>query len=377
MLTNCPFTTHRRCGSPVNPFPTPAVTKSRMAETGGAGTASPAPASAGHRGSDAGSSPAKGDLFPSSGPSGPFIVTHLDNDESRGPAGSDRSSSPSDEGDSAASSGDEDGVGSSRGGSPGAGASGSLPGGAPGGAIVIKAAARSGVADVLSVALVAGFLVPCFTVFAPLTMVGPLVCAVKYGVGRYGRCWRACLLVRGGRTRYRAPLYRASVGPDVPAPARSIAPFLALVMGTFALPLYYSAYFKKVIWRPLMLELTNYVRPFKVIKHAALPSDRNYIVCWHPHGRLFYGFAVFCGLFDVFFPELDSREFFGAINEPLFGIPFLRNMLALTGTIGCSRKALDRTLKVCLLARPPARVHMCTSAWVTGFRLKANAARRC
>jgi 1-acyl-sn-glycerol-3-phosphate acyltransferase len=119
-------------------------------------------------------------------------------------------------------------------------------------------------------------------------------------------------------------------------------------MGTFALPLYYSAYFKKVIWRPLMLELTNYVRPFRVIKTATLPSDKNYIVCWHPHGRLFYGFAVFCGLFDVFFPELNRREFFGAINEPLFSIPFLRNMLALTGTIGCSRKALDRALKVCL-----------------------------
>ena len=126
---------------------------------------------------------------------------------------------------------------------------------------------------------------------------------------------------------------------------RSITPFVALVMGTFALPLYYSAYFKKVIWRPLMLELTNYVRPFRVIKNTTLPADKNYIVCWHPHGRLFYGFAVFCGLFDVFVPELNRREFFGAINEPLFGIPFLRNMLALTGTIGSSRKAIDRTLK--------------------------------
>ena len=39
-------------------------------------------------------------------------------------------------------------------------------------------------------ALVAGFLVPCFTVFAPLTVIGPLVCAAKYGVGRYARCAR-------------------------------------------------------------------------------------------------------------------------------------------------------------------------------------------
>lgn len=159
----------------------------------------------------------------------------------------------------------------------------------------------------MSVGLVAGFLVPCFTVFGPLTIIGPLVCAARHGVG-------------------------------------SIAPYLAFIMGTFALPLYYSAYFKKVVWRPLMFELTNYVRPFKVIKHAPLDADKTYIVCWHPHGRLFYGFAVFCGLFDVFFPELNKREFFGGIANAMFAIPILRNLLALTGTISCNRKALDRTL---------------------------------
>ena len=135
----------------------------------------------------------------------------------------------------------------------------------------------------------------------------------------------------------------------------------AIVMGSFAVPLYYSAYFKKVVWRPLMLELTNYVRPFKVIKHATLPADKNYIVCWHPHGRLFYGFAVFCGcasiqftcfagtkvqiltltrwrmhsLFDVFFPELKNKEFFSGVTEALLLVPVLRNLLALTGTLAC------------------------------------------
>ena len=123
-------------------------------------------------------------------------------------------------------------------------------------------------------------------------------------------------------------------------------PFVAFIMATFALPQFYSATFKKKVWRPLMFELTNYVRPFKVIKNCALPADGNYIICWHPHGRLFYGFAVFCGLFDVFFPELNRREFFGAINDAMFAIPILRNMLALTGTISCNRKALDRTLQV-------------------------------
>jgi hypothetical protein len=118
---------------------------------------------------------AKGDQVEGSrpsGPSGPFIVRHLDDYESsRGPGGSDRSSSP----DSSASSGDEDcAVGS--------------PGVCPGGPVVIQAMKRRGLGDVFSVALVAGFLVPCFTVFAPLTVIGPLVCAAKYGVGRYARC---------------------------------------------------------------------------------------------------------------------------------------------------------------------------------------------
>jgi hypothetical protein len=58
-----------------------------------------------------------------------------------------------------------------------------------------------------------------------------------------------------------------------------------------------------------MVELTKYVRPFRMIKHGPLNADRNYIFCWHPHGRLFYGFAVFCGLFDVFFPGKKGRPY--------------------------------------------------------------------
>ena len=50
-------------------------------------------------------------------------------------------------------------------------------------------------------------------------------------------------------------------------------PFVAFIMATFALPQFYSATFKKKVWRPLMFELTNYVRPFKVIKIApSLPT---------------------------------------------------------------------------------------------------------
>jgi hypothetical protein len=117
--------------------------------------------------------PGKGDRFAGSrpsGPSGPFIVRHLDDYESsRGP-GSDRSSSP----DGSALSGDEDGAAVS-------------PGVSLGGPVVIQAMKRRGLGDVFSVALVAGFLVPCFTVFAPLTVIGPLVCAAKYGVGRCAR----------------------------------------------------------------------------------------------------------------------------------------------------------------------------------------------
>ena len=121
-------------------------------------------------------------------------------------------------------------------------------------AVVMQARRRHGAGDWASVALVSGVLVPVFTVFAPLSVLMPVVCAARHGIG-------------------------------------SIAPYAALMAGTMVLPLYYSAFFKKVVWRPLMLELTKYVRPFKVIKHSALPADRNYLFCWHPHGRLFYGFA--------------------------------------------------------------------------------------
>ena len=128
------------------------------------------------------------------------------------------------------------------------------PSPSPSPAVVMQARRRHGAGDWASVALVSGVLVPVFTVFAPLSVLVPVACAARHGMG-------------------------------------SIAPYAALMAGTMVLPLYYSAFFKKVVWRPLMLELTKYVRPFKVIKHSALPADRNYLFCWHPHGRLFYGFA--------------------------------------------------------------------------------------
>eukprot|EP00961_Rhodomonas_salina_P001549 21424-Rhodomonas_salina.3 len=94
-----------------------------------------------------------------------------------------------------------------------------------------------------------------------------------------------------------------------------------------------------------MLELLNYVRPFKIYKNCTLPADKTYIMCWHPHGRLFYGFAVFCGLFDIWFPELNGREYFGGINDAMFSIPVLSNLLYLTGMTPCNRREIDRRLK--------------------------------
>jgi len=236
--------------------------------------------------------PTKGGACGPTGPAGPFTIKNIEIEASDGPRSLSPSSSSSSDsgGDRAVNCPAEN---DSR------GSSGSI--------VVMEAKGRTGVRDTFSVA-VAMLGVACFTVLGPLTLLGPLWCAAKYGAG-------------------------------------SIVPYVALVMGTYALPHYYSPYFKKVIWRPIMLELTNYVRPFKVIKHCNLPSDSNYIICWHPHGRLFYGFAVLCGLFDVFFPELGDREFFGGINDPLFAIPLLGNLLSLTGTIPCNRKAIDRTLQ--------------------------------
>ena len=109
----------------------------------------------------------------STGPCGPFTVTHLDDNESSLGPSSDRSSSPSDR--SSSSSGDDLDP------APPLAVSGDTGGNA----VVIQANDRKGLSDAFSVALVAGFLVPCFTVFAPLTVIGPLVIAAKYGLGRY------------------------------------------------------------------------------------------------------------------------------------------------------------------------------------------------
>ena len=47
----------------------------------------------------------------------------------------------------------------------------------------------------------------------------------------------------------------------------------------------------------------------------------------------------------MWFPELNSAEFFGGINDAMFAIPFLCNLLSLTGMIGASRKKVDATLR--------------------------------
>lgn len=49
------------------------------------------------------------------------------------------------------------------------------------------------------------------------------------------------------------------------------------------------------------------MRNFKICKEEPLDPSRTYIFCWHPHGRLFYGFAVFCGIFDKWCPELNNK----------------------------------------------------------------------
>eukprot|EP00286_Rhodomonas_abbreviata_P020764 CAMPEP_0181293086 /NCGR_PEP_ID=MMETSP1101-20121128/2872_1 /TAXON_ID=46948 /ORGANISM="Rhodomonas abbreviata, Strain Caron Lab Isolate" /LENGTH=367 /DNA_ID=CAMNT_0023397639 /DNA_START=20 /DNA_END=1123 /DNA_ORIENTATION=+ len=172
----------------------------------------------------------------------------------------------------------------------------------------LKAVPRKGLYDLFSVAVVAGQLVPCFTVFPMLILLVPAYMVSTYGV-------------------------------------LSLLPFFTLLAISLALPPLYSPFFKKSIFRTPLLELLNYVRPFEITKQCPLPKDKTYIMCWHPHGRLFYGFAVFCGLFDVWFPELNGREFFGGINDAMFAIPVLSNLLYLTGMTPCNRKEVDRRLK--------------------------------
>lgn len=176
--------------------------------------------------------------------------------------------------------------------------------------VVYAARQHTGARDALTAFSVAGLLVPFFTVLGPL-----IVSSTTWVYTRWG--------------------------------GTALAGYIFL-MGANALlmPVIYSPTFKKVIFRPLMWELLSYVRDFKLRKEVDLSPEHKYIFCWHPHGRLFYGFAVFCGLFDaIVCPELGAKEFFGGINELLLSVPFIGNMLHLTGMMSCGRKHVDMQLK--------------------------------
>jgi hypothetical protein len=165
--------------------------------------------------------------------------------------------------------------------------------------VVYSAPQHRGWRDAATVFCVAGILVPVFTVF-------PLV--IYYS-------W------------YKAVYAHYLGGPVLSTVILYIA--LASAMWT---PAAYSETFKKVLLRPIMFELLSYVKGFKVLKEQKLASDKNYIFCWHPHGRLFYGFATFCGLFDaIVCPELGHAELYGGINDLMFSLPVVGVLLRLSG----------------------------------------------
>lgn len=165
--------------------------------------------------------------------------------------------------------------------------------------VVYSAPQHRGLRDAATVFCVAGVLVPVFTV-SPLLIY-------------YSWYQAACTHFLGGPVLTTVLLYIA-------------------LAGAMWAPTAYSAVFKKVLLRPIMFELLSYVRSFKVLKEKKLADDKNYIFCWHPHGRLFYGFATFCGLFDaIVCPELGHVELFGGINDLMFSLPIVGVMLRLSG----------------------------------------------
>jgi len=161
--------------------------------------------------------------------------------------------------------------------------------------------------ETLSVILVSAVLVPSFTVFPALLLIASLYLYRSYGIA-------------GG--------------------ILFITPLVILC----TLPKMYSPWFKKNCFRQALMHLVRYVKPFKLLKKSTMASDKNYIFCWHPHGRLFYGFALFCGLFDIWFPELRNKEFFGGINDAMFNIPVLSTLMSLNGMIPCNRKSVEKKL---------------------------------
>ena len=165
--------------------------------------------------------------------------------------------------------------------------------------VIYSAPQHCGWRDAATVFCVAGILVPVFTVF-------PLV--IYYS-------W------------YQAAYAHYLGGPVL----TSVILYIALASAMWT-PAAYSETFKKVLLRPIMFELLSYVKGFKVLKQEKLASDKNYIFCWHPHGRLFYGFATFCGLFDsIVCPELGNAELFGGINDLMFSLPVVGVLLRLSG----------------------------------------------
>mmetsp|Transcript_13318 Transcript_13318/g.30833 ORF Transcript_13318/g.30833 Transcript_13318/m.30833 type:complete len:385 (+) Transcript_13318:105-1259(+) len=173
--------------------------------------------------------------------------------------------------------------------------------------VVFRAPQWEGIRDVMNVMLVAGLLVPVFTVLAPLTVALPVI------------------------------LYRSLGG-------LAIGVYVSVIALSLSVPGVYSATWKKTYFRPFLREIVSYVRNFRVLKATKLHPDEKYVFCWHPHGRLFFGFAAFSGLFDMWCPELSNREFFGGVNGPLFKVPFLGNLLYLSGLIPCDRRSIDKQL---------------------------------
>lgn len=107
-------------------------------------------------------------------------------------------------------------------------------------------------------------------------------------------------------------------------------------------PFYLRAYKQGPLGGTFIRELVYYMAPFKVVKEATLDPSHKYIFAWHPHGRLFYGFGTFLGLFFEWFPEIANagKDIFAGINDTMFRIPFLSNWLYLCGNIPCNKKSV-------------------------------------
>jgi len=123
--------------------------------------------------------------------------------------------------------------------------------------------------------------------------------------------------------------------------------FLSAYLVTQSMPeCYFRAYKRSIVFSIVLKQLVYYMSPYTVVRETMLDPKEKYIICWHPHGRVFYGFGALVSLSHEWFPELEraGRDIFAGINDVMFRMPFVNIWLQMCGTIPCSKRSLESKL---------------------------------